>query len=289
VSNPTSSIGEHPLDDLAAYALDALDDTERQAVDDHLSQCYACRAELAGHHETLAVLTPDEAPPGPVWERIAAGIGAPDLPDPRAAGSQSGPAGTVEPVVEPPAESTDVRESTEPAESTDVAAGAEGPPVTSLADARARRSSRLRWVAAAAALSTAAAAGGVFGFALGDSGGSDADIGTLAQQASEQASGVLATLDGTGGQPVAHVVSDDDGAYIVLDGLQDLPEGLAYQLWSLTGPQPVSLGMLGREGTNTVAFRLPPTITRLAISVAPTSGDTAPAGDFQASGDIRRS
>jgi hypothetical protein len=85
------------------------------------------------------------------------------------------------------------------------------------------------------------------------------------------------------------VVSDDDGAYIVLDGLQDLPEGLAYQLWSLTGPQPVSLGMLGRDGTNTVAFRLPPTITRLAISVAPTSGDTAPAGDFQASGDIRRS
>jgi hypothetical protein len=48
----------------------------------------------------------------------------------------------------------------------------------------------------------------------------------------------------------------------------------------------VSLGMLGRDGTNTVAFRLPPTISELAISVAPTSGDSAPSGEFQASGSV---
>jgi hypothetical protein len=48
----------------------------------------------------------------------------------------------------------------------------------------------------------------------------------------------------------------------------------------------VSLGMLGRDGTNTVAFRLPPTITKLAISMAPTTGDATPTGDFSASGTI---
>jgi len=152
-----------------------------------------------------------------------------------------------------------------------------------------KRSWSTRWFAAAAAcLVVAAAAGGALGYALGRS-GEDENIGTLAERASEQPGGVLATLDDGGGTPVAKVVGDDRGAYIVLEGLQDLPEGQAYQLWSLTGPQPVSLGMLGRDGSNTVAFRLPPTITRLAISVEPTSGETSPSGQFSASGDITRS
>jgi anti-sigma factor RsiW len=277
VSNSIGSIGDHPLDDLAAYALDALDDAERQAVDDHLSRCYACRAELAGHHETLSVLAGDETPPATVWQRIAVGIGADDLPDPHGAGPSTSSAAPAEAV-----------EAVHP--ETETPSGPEvppAPPVTSLAEARERRPSRLRWLAAAGSLSAAAAAGAVFGFAMGnsDDGGDDANITALADQASEQ----LATLQGSGGQPVARVVADEDGAYIVLEGLQNLPEGQAYQLWSLTGPQPVSLGMLGREGNNTVAFRLPPTITNLAISVAPTSGDTSPTGPFEASGQINRS
>lgn len=280
MSNSIGSIGDHPLDDLAAYALDALNDAERQAVDDHLSRCYACRAELAGHHETLSVLAGDETPPAAVWQRIAVGIGADDLPDPHGEGPSTGTASA-------PVEAVDVESETR--SGPDVAdAGPEVPPVTSLAEARQRRPSRIRWLAAAGSLSAAAAAGAVFGFAMGnsdDDGGGGADISALADQASEQ----LATLQGSGGQPVARVVADEDGAYIVLEGLQNLPEGQAYQLWSLTGPQPVSLGMLGRDGTNTVAFRLPPTITNLAISVAPTSGDTSPTGPFEASGEINRS
>jgi anti-sigma-K factor RskA len=145
-----------------------------------------------------------------------------------------------------------------------------------------QRPARTRWLAVAAACLVV---GGVTGYALGSS-GDDADLETLAQRASSEPGGVLATLDDTAGRPVARVVTDQDGAYMVLEGLQDLPRGRAYQLWSLTGPEPVSLGMLGREGTNTVAFRLPPTITELAISVEPTSGEVAPSGDFQASGSV---
>lgn len=264
-ASSNGSVGEHPLDDLAVYALDALDDAERVAVDDHLAACADCRSELVAHHESLAGLTTDEAPPAAVWSRIAATIGAPSLADPHVSSS----------AVFPPL----LEASSSPAPS----------PVVELESARATRNRPplARWLATAAAC---LAVGGLAGYVLGTAGEGDAnDIGSLAEQASEAPDGVLATLDDSAGQPVARVVTDEDGAYIVLEGLTDLPEGRAYQLWSLTGPDPVSLGMLGRDGSNTVAFRLPPTITDLAISVEPTSGETAPTGSFEASGPIQRS
>jgi anti-sigma-K factor RskA len=289
MSNPNGTIGEHPLDDLAAYALDALDDAERQAVDDHLERCPECRSELAGHHETLAALgtTSEEAPPAAVWERVAAGIGAPGLADPHR-GGPSGPA----PAAPAPAPAAPVRP-VEPRRAEASSTG-DGGTVTSLSMSRAPRDrgarpSGVRWLAVAAAgLVVAAMTGGAVGYLVGTSSDDDADIGTLAERAGEDPEGVLATLDDSGGRPVARVVGDDDGAYLVLEGLQDLPEGRAYQLWSLTGPEPVSLGMLGRDGNNTVAFRLPPTITELAISEEPTIGEAAPTGQFEASGSIIR-
>lgn len=304
MSSPNGTIGEHPLDDLAAYALDALDEADRRAVDDHLALCDSCRAEVAGHHETLAGLTADEAPPAAVWERVAAGIGAPGMADPHRGGS-AGPAPAAPPATGSPAPSTSTPpapapRSRPPAESGPAAveageSGESGATVTPLAresrastSARPGRSVGPRWLAAAAAcLLVAAIAGGAIGYALGSS-DDDSNIDTLAERASEDPEGTLATLDNGGGEPVARVVGDADGAYIVLQGLDDLPEGQAYQLWSLTGAEPVSLGMLGRYGTNTVAFRLPPTITELAISVEPTSGETAPTGSFEASGTIQR-
>ena len=266
-------ISDHPLDDLAAYAIDALDPAEQQAVDDHLVHCAACRAELAGHRETLVALAPAEAPPPEVWRDITVAIGAPGLPDPH-----TGAPGMA---VSDHSASSGLDEGRQDGDDTFA-------PVSSLAEearARARRPSPLRWVAAVAALVAAASAGGALGFALGNS-SDDADIGSLAQQALEEPNGLLATLADSEGQPVARVVADDDGAFMLLEALQDLPEGRAYQLWSVGGPEPVSLGMLGRDGTNTVAFRLPPTITELAISVAPTSGDSTPSAGFRASGSV---
>jgi anti-sigma-K factor RskA len=283
VTTPSGPVSDHPLDDLAAYALDALDDTERRAVDEHLAHCAECRGELAGHHETLASLAADESPPASVWQRIAAGIGAPGLADPH--GDEPGerqPPLALAPDPVAPERSGD-----------GPAGGATGgrASVSSFergAHARAHRSAPPRWLGAVAGLVAAAAVGGLLGFALGDSRGDDTDIGGLAQQAAEAPNGVLATLADSDGQAVARIVADDDGAYVLLENLEDLPEGRAYQLWSLTESDPVSLGMLGRDGTNTVAFRLPPTITELAISEAPTSGDAAPVGGFRASGSVVR-
>lgn len=294
MTQPTGPVSEHPVDDLAAYALDALDETERQAVDAHLAHCAECQGALAVHHGTLAALASDEAPPPAVWSRIAAGIGA---ADPAFSSTDTSP--------------TD--DPTSPAASAEVGPVSSGPPdaagagpspgdpgadgdrfaaVSSFeraAHARARRSTPPRWLAAVAGMVAAAAVGGLLGFAVGDRRGADeADIARLAEQASQRPDGVLATLVDDSGETVARVVADEDGAYVQLEQLEDLPEGRAYQLWSLTGPEPVSLGMLGREGSNTVAFRLPPTITELAITEAPTSGDVAPNGGFRASGSIVR-
>jgi hypothetical protein len=268
-------LSDHPLDDLAAYAVDALGPTERLAVDDHLAHCSACSAELAGHREALGALATVEAPPPEVWRDIAAAIGAPGLSDPHTGRRVMA-----------------VRDESAPSRPPD--AGIEDDddrvaPVASLAGAahvRARRPTSVRWVAAAVLVAVAGVAG-LLGFALGNS-SDDADIGSLAQQALDQPNGVLATLADSDGRAVARVVADEDGAFMLLDALDDLPEGEAYQLWSVGGSEPVSLGMLGRDGTNTVAFRLPPTISELAITVAPTSGDSAPSGEFQASGSVLR-
>jgi anti-sigma-K factor RskA len=266
VSRSTGPTDMHPADDLAAYALDALDDAERQAVEAHVAGCPDCQAKLGEFHETLVALVPEEAPPSTVWQGIAASIGTPDLGDPLVEEEvDAGPAGLATGRGEP----------------------GDGGTVVPLAErTRFRRRFQLGLAAAAACLVVAAIAGGAVGYLLGAS--DDSDIDSLALEASD-ADGVLATLTDQEGQPVARVVSDEDGAYMLLEGLENLPEGQAYQLWSLTEEQPVSLGMLGREGTNTVAFRLPPTITELAISVERTSGDVAPTTELFASGEITSS
>ena len=64
---------------LGVYALDALDDDERQEVDDHLLTCPRCRAELAAHREVAALLgnRVGDAPavaPDELWDRISASL-----------------------------------------------------------------------------------------------------------------------------------------------------------------------------------------------------------------------
>jgi hypothetical protein len=57
---------------LGAFALDAVDDEERDVIEAHLAGCPRCRAEVEGFRETAALLahSGERAPEG-VWDRIA--------------------------------------------------------------------------------------------------------------------------------------------------------------------------------------------------------------------------
>ena len=44
---------EHPRDDLAAYALGALDAPEQRVVEAHVERCALCRAEVDGYRDAL--------------------------------------------------------------------------------------------------------------------------------------------------------------------------------------------------------------------------------------------
>jgi anti-sigma-K factor RskA len=71
-----NKLGHPDVEDLlGAYALDALDPDERDAVDLHLRECPRCRAEVADFRETASLLAYGgaEAPPG-VWEKIQASL-----------------------------------------------------------------------------------------------------------------------------------------------------------------------------------------------------------------------
>jgi Anti-sigma-K factor rskA/Putative zinc-finger len=76
VSGPTDPSRYHELveDLLGAYVLDAVEPEERALVDDHLSECARCRAEVAELREAATLLAHSGPAPEGVWDRIAASL-----------------------------------------------------------------------------------------------------------------------------------------------------------------------------------------------------------------------
>jgi anti-sigma-K factor RskA len=77
---------------LGAYALDAVNDEERAAVDAHLADCPRCRAEVDGHREVASHLAQTgAAAPGELWDRIAGSIAGEEPPPMRLVVASSAP------------------------------------------------------------------------------------------------------------------------------------------------------------------------------------------------------
>jgi anti-sigma-K factor RskA len=235
----TTTQGEHPLDDLAVYAVDALDPNERAAVDAHLAGCASCRAELAEHLDTLARLTEVFAAPAGGLDQLVAGLDAPRH------------------MARAPARPT---------------------AITAAPSARERRRRWMRVAGVAVAAAAVAAVVGVALSSLGDEDTDTlSDLADEALDQPDAEVATLATPDGANVARV--VITDEGTGYLFADDLPTLAAGQTYQLWQLDGPAPVSLGVVGDGTRPVSAVAVPAGTTTMAISAEVAGGVVSPTAD----------
>ncbi len=242
VALPDPSDREAMLDLVAAYAIHAVDEPERDFVEAHLDDDPQYRVELGRHLAAAAALTIEAPVPASTWDAIIARTGAVTGVAPVELGHD------------------DDRLRPELAN------------VIALDAARAGRRSRLRVALAAAAASAVIAVPLTLQFA----GTSTPSIAALASDAVKQQGTRTVVLKSSDGVELASAVVTADGrGYLRRVTLPALPEGRSYQLWAITGATPVSAGVLGRD-PSVVAFTVDAPTSAIAISVEPTAGSTQP-------------
>lgn len=240
---------------IGAYALDAVDPDERQAIEAHLVDCPRCQAELAEHLETASYLSyGGAAAPDELWGRIASAL------------------------EEPP-----------PAMRLQVVGGAASATTAAPVGQRVARASapgRPLWWALGAAAAVIVV---VMGVALVHQTNqvdhlnrnlAEAALSRSADQAmSNPASQHLSLVSPTGQSVSATAVISPSGTgFLMAPGLPALAADRTYQLWGVstanpTGP-PVSLGLLGRDPT-LIAFSAHGTFKGLAITNEVAGGVTS--------------
>ena len=244
----------HEIEELlGAYALDAVDPDEAQAVEAHLAECPRCRAEVEAHREVAALLSSGsttDAPEG-VWDRIAADLG--DTPPPV-------------PI--------------------EVAFGSRRAERTS-----ARRPGVLAGLAAAAAVVVIALMGAVLVNQRSDLDElrDQAEVaqgdGSLTALIGDPSTRVV-EMEGDGAGARAFV-GQDGQSVLVASALPELGDDRTYQLWGLPegGEEMVSLSILGEDPDHS-EFRVESGITTLAITEEPGGGSPEPTSDPLAVGMI---
>lgn len=223
---------------LGAYALGALEADERARVDDLLDRSPEARVELARYEHALVALNDAEATaplPAGGWDRVRTA-----MHDEAADGDRP----TMAPVVELPILRLPRRE-------------------------RARRGGPVVLAAAAAIV----AAGLAVALVVQRQGGSGS-LQDAADAALTDGASRIGRLAGDG-LSIRAVVDGRGNGYLFAADLPALPEGRVYQLWSLDGPAPVSLGILGNR-PGLVAFPTGGQVRTLALSTEDAPGVTAP-------------
>jgi len=222
---------------LGAYALHAVDADERARVEEHLETCPRCRAEVRDHEQVAALLgnSGGNAPEG-VWDRIASTLE--EAPPPMRLDLPAGPAAVI------------------PLE-------------------RGRRRPVGR-VAVAALTAAAALLIGVLGVQVARQ---DDRIGKLqtalddgalvraSRLALEDPDAQTARLRSLDGEVTATAVVLPDGTgYLLADDVPALERDRTYQLWGQTDGGLISLGLLGADPDDVMAFRASDGVAVLAIT-----------------------
>lgn len=252
--------------DLAeVYALNAVDDAERAAIERYLASAPA--AERAAFNErvrqareTLAAsFTAEAEPPPGLLDRILASLPAQD------AGAPAQPPGPG-PAAVPPVVAKPVRD-------------AAGLPTDELGAARQRRDDRRRpqgmrnWLVGVAAAAVIALGGvGVGAYVANQN-----DPLTQVLQAGDVRQ---ATVDVTGGGTATVSVSPSKDAIVVkMNNVPAPPAGKVYQMWLIPkdGSAPVSQGLMDAEALSKPAVvKGISSAAALGITVEPAGGSTSP-------------
>lgn len=242
----------HEIEELlGAFALDAVDGDERDLVEAHLAGCPRCRAEVATHRETAALLAhPGDTAPEGVWARIAANL-------------------------------------EEPPPQMDLGPVAHLAPLREARQARSQRSISLR--AAGVIVAAAAAVTAFLGWSIGQQGNRLSGIeeavhelvvndglrraatAALAEPGAEQVR--LVSPDGGIGVPVVRLPNGT--GFAVADRLSPLSPERTYQLWAVTNQGEISLGLLGQD-PEVAPFHISGPVQAYAITVEVAGGVKAP-------------
>lgn len=231
---------------LGVYALDAVDDEEREAVERHLATCPRCAAEVSEHREVAATMAYTGAPaPEGLWTKIAESL------------EES-----------PPAMNLALTPSAAP----------EDAPVVDLSARRERRNWLPMGAVAAALVVVALIAGVLIGNATGSDGqpaqqGSDLALEDVARRVMNDPDAARVTLESPEGETMSATAAvDPDGSgYLVGSSLPALDDSQTYQLWGVHGDVVVSLGVLG-SSPDVVAFHLDEAITTLVVTAEVAGG-----------------
>jgi anti-sigma-K factor RskA len=242
-------LSRRELDELlGAYALDAVDDDEREQLEAYLERTPDARQLVAEYRETAALLSHGgtEAPSG-LWERIQQAL---EEEPPRLAMPSPGRAGTLG--------SRGARIRGRVAAAVGVAAAVVA--VGALTVKVVQQDDRID------ELSRKAETGSVL---------------AAAEAASRDPRADRVALSSTDGALEARVVYLPDGAgFLVEDNLGALPLDRTYQLWALMGDapgRPISAGVLGPD-PGVAAFRVRGPVAAFAITDEPSPGSEAPGG-----------
>jgi hypothetical protein len=234
---------------LPAYALDAVDDDERAAIDAFLESHPDERAQVADLQVAASMLAHAGGPPPEgVWERLESMIATTPPPLRVVPPTVLSPRGTATPET-------------------------------------ARPDRRWRWLAAAAAV-VALVFGGLWLADRGDGGGGAAGgTAALAATAATSPGARHATLTAKDGATLATAVVTTDGTGYLTSELPPAPAGHTYQLWGITRTKTISLGVLGRD-PGTIAFKAATPTQSLAITTEVAGGVPVSSNAPDAVGDV---
>lgn len=266
---------------LGVYALDAVDDDEREAVEQHLLSCGLCRAEVMEHMEVAGLLSSGvTSAPGSLWDRISSELeGTPPPLD-------LAPIHALRPVVPGPS------------------ANDAGGPDHTLADRRSARSRRrgagARIGALVAAATVAASVIGVLGvkvvddgrriddLAIGAIGAHDDELRRTIDAAKSDPEVVKVELRSPDGLLIADAWMLPDGrGYLADDNLPTLAPDRNYQLWAVVGGDRISVGLLGSD-PDLSAFVANGPVEALAITAEEAGGVISSAEKPLVAGQVRQ-